>query len=42
MYSGGKKLRNVRAQRAIRAFRRLGYETREFLPAPNEVLGGLY
>ena len=28
MYSGGKKLRNVRAQRAIRAFHRLGYETR--------------
>ena len=28
MYSGGKRLRNVRVQRAIRAFHRLGYETR--------------
>ena len=27
MYSGGRRLRNVRAQRAIRAFHRLGYET---------------
>ena len=27
MSSGGRRLRNIRAQRAIRAFRRLGYET---------------
>ena len=27
MSSGGRRLRNVRAQRAIRAFHRLGYET---------------
>ena len=27
MYSGGRRLRNVRARRAIRAFHRLGYET---------------
>ena len=27
MSSGGRKLRNVRAARAIRAFHRLGYET---------------
>ena len=27
MYSGGRRLRNVRARRAIRAFHCLGYET---------------
>lgn len=27
MSSGGRRLRNIRAQRAIRAFNRLGYET---------------
>ena len=27
MSSGGRRLRNIRAQRAIRAFHRLGYET---------------
>jgi predicted RNA binding protein YcfA (HicA-like mRNA interferase family) len=27
MYSGGRRLRNVRAQRAIRAFHNLGYDT---------------
>lgn len=27
MSSGGRRLRNIGAQRAIRAFRRLGYET---------------
>lgn len=27
MSMGGRRLRNVRAQRAIRAFHRLGYET---------------